>query len=74
MPDGCLMPKAHRLPFRKPRKGHMRVVIYAPIDHAPDDLCGGRRLAGKEFLKRKAELEAIDQLERNQKKTVLYRS
>lgn len=27
-------------------------------DRDPDDLCGGRRLTGPEFSKRKAELEA----------------
>ncbi len=68
MPDGSPLRKAHRRPFRKPRKGHMLAVLYAPVAHDPDDLCGGRRLTGAEFMKWKAHYEAIDRAERAKRK------
>lgn len=51
--------------FRKPRKG---MFILSPMreQRRIDDLCGGRRLVGAEFLARKKELEARDKLERRQ--------
>lgn len=50
--------------LRKPPKPKRRPLfkgayrLFGPLAHDPDDLCGGRRLQGREFQRRKAELEA----------------
>ncbi len=53
----------------RPKRPHIKLqkgafLLSWPVDHDPDDLCGGRRLRGAEFKARKAELEARDRAER----------
>ncbi len=50
-------------PRGRPRKG-VSILFPRREIRDPEDLCGGRRLTGKEFLARKAELEKRDRLER----------
>ncbi len=52
----------------RPKRPHIKLqkgafLLSWPVDHDPDDLCGGRRLKGAEFRARKAELEARDRAE-----------
>lgn len=61
-------PKFFELRSRKQRG--KKVVPWWLADRAPGDLCGGRKLSGREFERRKRELEAQDR-ERRRKADVV---
>lgn len=58
---GLAMRRSNK-PHSRPRKSWFYQILDPERD--PNDLCGGRRLEGAEFERRKAELEARDAAER----------